>query len=176
MTQVISINQTSIFLGCKYAEAVVAESAKGGEATSCVIIRICKFRASIQTVSSSFLDLITTRRIRTRSLAVTWAPFGIRLNSVSPGFVDTPLIKGIPDLTPVLLATPLRRLGTPAEVANAVSWLASEEAAYVTGTNLYADGGFSVSKLILFSGHLVIHPGPFRGQNNVDFFPKVASA
>lgn len=63
-----------------------------------------------------------------------------------PGFIDTPLIQNLPSLDPILAATPLRRLGKAREVANAVAWLASDEASYITGANLYVDGGFSVSK------------------------------
>lgn len=66
----------------------------------------------------------------------------------SPGYIDTPLIKNMPDdlRQSILRSTPLRRLGTPEEVASAVAWLSSEEAAYVTGANLFVDGGYICAK------------------------------
>jgi NAD(P)-dependent dehydrogenase (short-subunit alcohol dehydrogenase family) len=82
----------------------------------------------------------------TKTLALELAPAGIRVNAVGPGFIDTPMNEGLladpAALDRVLTATPLGRLGEPSEVAAAVVYLASDEAAFVTGTMLYTDGGF----------------------------------
>jgi 3-oxoacyl-[acyl-carrier protein] reductase len=79
----------------------------------------------------------------TRSLAAELAPRGIRANAVSPGLIDTPMIAAMMlERGPGLVAqTPLRRLGTAAEVASAVLFLASDLASYVTGETLHVNGG-----------------------------------
>jgi NAD(P)-dependent dehydrogenase (short-subunit alcohol dehydrogenase family) len=84
----------------------------------------------------------------TRSLAVQFAPHGIRANCIHPGFVDTPMqtvrttdaawVEG------AVAAIPLGRLGTPRDVVNAALFLASDEASYVTGIELVVDGGTMV--------------------------------
>lgn len=88
----------------------------------------------------------------TKALAVEWRPLGIRSNSVCPGFVDTDMArKGLEFFRqagfPVDLMVGYRqgRLGTPQEVADAVAWLASPEAAFVNGHALAVDGAASVS-------------------------------
>jgi NAD(P)-dependent dehydrogenase (short-subunit alcohol dehydrogenase family) len=81
----------------------------------------------------------------TRAMAVALAPHGIRVNAVGPGTIDTPILAGvIKDQAfrdKVLSRTPLGRFGRPEEIAAIVAWLASDEASYVTGTTLFADGG-----------------------------------
>lgn len=81
----------------------------------------------------------------TQSMAVDLAQHGIRVNAVAPGFIDTPLDRELKkkeekplDLTS---RTPMRRLGTIEETANAFLFLASDEASYITGTTLVVDGG-----------------------------------
>jgi NAD(P)-dependent dehydrogenase (short-subunit alcohol dehydrogenase family) len=83
----------------------------------------------------------------TKSLAVELAPHRVRVNAVGPGFVETPMTARL--FTPgsgarerALAGTPLGRLGRPEDIANAVRYLASDDAAFVTGTILYADGGY----------------------------------
>ena len=79
----------------------------------------------------------------TRSAAMEYAPAGIRINAVSPGRVETPMMLGAGIDTAVVAAgLPARRLGRPEEVAAAVVWLASPAAAFVVGHNLCVDGGF----------------------------------
>jgi NAD(P)-dependent dehydrogenase (short-subunit alcohol dehydrogenase family) len=83
--------------------------------------------------------------------AMEAAPFGIRINSVVPGIIDTPLVQkslkaaGVPGLMEgIANGVPLRRLGVATEVANAINFLVSEEASYITGACLAVDGGKSV--------------------------------
>jgi NAD(P)-dependent dehydrogenase (short-subunit alcohol dehydrogenase family) len=81
----------------------------------------------------------------TRNLAVQFAPYGIRANCIHPGFTDTPM-QTVRTSDPAWVeaacaSIPLGRLGTPRDVANAALFLASDEAAYVTGAELVVDGG-----------------------------------
>jgi NAD(P)-dependent dehydrogenase (short-subunit alcohol dehydrogenase family) len=80
-----------------------------------------------------------------RSAAIDLARYGIRVNGVAPGVVDTPiaaLVVHNPELAPRYLQTiPLRRFGQPDDIANAVAFLASPESAYVTGQTIVIDGG-----------------------------------
>ena len=84
----------------------------------------------------------------TRTLAIEAAPRGVRVNSIGPGYIDTPLLKDLPaELRQGLIALhPLGRLGRDDEVANAVLFLASDEASFVTGSFLLVDGGYSAGK------------------------------
>ncbi|MFQ5997192.1 MAG: SDR family NAD(P)-dependent oxidoreductase [Dehalococcoidales bacterium] len=79
----------------------------------------------------------------TRSLAVAMAPYNIRVNSVSPGIMDTALAKQVrPEhMAPILKQTSLGRWSQPEEVAAAVLFLASDEASYIVGQSLHVDGG-----------------------------------
>ena len=85
----------------------------------------------------------------TRALAVDYAKEGIRCNVVNPGLIDTPmaapLMSNAELLDPILLHYPLRRAGKPEEVANMVLYLASDEAAWVTGGTFPIDGGMTIS-------------------------------
>ncbi len=80
-----------------------------------------------------------------RNLAVEWGPRGVRVNAISPGFIATelsgPLLKDEAFMARRMAMTPLRRPGTPAEVAGAAVFLASPAGAFVTGHNLVVDGG-----------------------------------
>ena len=82
----------------------------------------------------------------TRSLAMELAPSGIRVNCVAPGVINTDMVQVLGQETLDALAeeTPLRRLGLPEDIAQAVSFLASEKASFITGQVLTSDGGFIV--------------------------------
>ena len=80
----------------------------------------------------------------TRSLASELAPTGIRVNCVAPGVIKTDMLDALPpEVLPQLAQeTPLGRLGTPEDIAAAVSFLADEKASFITGQVLTCDGGF----------------------------------
>ena len=85
----------------------------------------------------------------TRTAALEVAHKGVRVNCVCPGLIETPAVTraflGDADRREKIAAQiPMRRLGRPEEIANAVLWLASDEAAFVTGSALVADGGSSI--------------------------------
>ncbi|MDQ4135357.1 MAG: SDR family oxidoreductase, partial [Pseudomonadota bacterium] len=82
----------------------------------------------------------------TKSLAAAWAPDGIRVNAVAPGWIVTPLTQALQEdperSSPILARTPMGRWGTPEEVAAGAIFLASPAARFVTGAILAIDGGY----------------------------------
>jgi Tropinone reductase 1 len=86
-----------------------------------------------------------------RHLAAEWAPFNIRVNAVSPWYIDTPLASPIlnqPDrLARILARTPMNRIGQPNEVSGVVAFLAMPFSSYITGQNIIVDGGMSIKGL-----------------------------
>ena len=83
-------------------------------------------------------------RTLTKNTALHWADKGIRVNSVHPGFIDTPILastKGTEFEQAMIGLTPMGRLGRPQEIAAGVAYLASDDASFVTGLELYIDGG-----------------------------------
>jgi tropinone reductase I len=87
----------------------------------------------------------------TRHLAAEWASHNIRVNTISPWYIDTPLASPIltnpKRLQMIIDRTPMNRIGQPAEVASAVAYLAMDHASYITGQNLQVDGGMSIKGL-----------------------------
>jgi NAD(P)-dependent dehydrogenase (short-subunit alcohol dehydrogenase family) len=88
----------------------------------------------------------------TRTLAVEWAAYGIRVNAVAPGYIETPLLseaieRGHVEAQAMRSLHALNRFGTTDEVANAIMFLLSDAASFITGEVLRVDGGFTVQKL-----------------------------
>jgi NAD(P)-dependent dehydrogenase (short-subunit alcohol dehydrogenase family) len=84
----------------------------------------------------------------TKSLAAEWAPYGVRVNAVAPGYTRTDLVEHLLGSDMVrdywIGGTPLRRMGSPDEIANTVIFLASDAASFVTGETLVVDGGYTL--------------------------------
>jgi len=140
---VISVNLNGAWYGCKHA--LQQMRAQGGPAA---IVSV----ASIAGVTGGWGNAYTTSKHAvigmTRNLALEAAPNGIRVNCVCPGYVRTPLTRigwENPELRAAILPTiPAGRMAEPEEIAEAIAWLASEKASYVTGLALVVDGGFTV--------------------------------
>lgn len=137
----IAIDQTSIFLGMKLAAPHLLASGHGS------IINI----SSIFGISGGFGTSPAYHaakgavRTLTKNVALLWAQRGVRVNSIHPGFIDTPIldsVRGTEFETVMTDLTPMGRLGRPEEIAAAVAYLASDDASFVTGCELAVDGGF----------------------------------
>ena len=78
----------------------------------------------------------------TKSLSRELAGFGIRVNAVAPGITETDMVKNLPKemIEPLINSIPLKRIGTPEDIANAFMFLASDMASYITGEILQVDG------------------------------------
>ena len=83
----------------------------------------------------------------TRALAREAGPRGVRVNAICPGAIDTPMTKAVPDamMQPLIGATPMRRIGTPDDIAAAAVYLASDESSFVTGQYLSPNGGIHIA-------------------------------
>ena len=140
-SHVIGVNLTGAFLCAR--EAARQMRGRGGAIVS--IASVMGFsgglfpNAAYQSSKGGLVNL-------TRALAVEWAPLGIRVNAVAPTYVETDLTRGLladPVATGRIIdATPMRRLATVEEVADAVLFLAGPGAAMTTGHTLPVDGGF----------------------------------
>ena len=137
--RVIAVNQTSVFLGTKLAAAEMAKSGGGS------IVNISSIMGFVGGSSGhpAYGASKGAVRIYTKAAAVRYGPQGIRVNSVHPGYMPPMLnATNAGERADKIAATPLRRLGEPIEVAYGVLFLASDEASFVTGTELVIDGGF----------------------------------
>jgi Tropinone reductase 1 len=98
----------------------------------------------------------------TKYTACEWAPDGIRVNAIAPWYIRTPLAEGVlahaEYADAVLSRTPARRVGEPSEVADALAYMASDAASYVSGTVLQVDGGFSASGFGFYDGFAIPAP------------------
>ena len=87
----------------------------------------------------------------TKQMALEWGPHGIRVNSIAPGLIDAGMSNAVHADLEIREARekriPLRRLGTAQDIANLVSFLASEQSSYITGENILVDGGVTMSIL-----------------------------
>lgn len=145
--RILDINLKSMFLSCKAFGRMLINRKKGGS-----IINISS-ASSGPPLSKVFTYSISKAGVNnlTQYLAGEWAPYGIRVNAIAPGFFPARQNRKI--LTPertknILRHTPLGRFGEPEELAGAVIWLASEKASsFVTGAIIRVDGGFTAKTI-----------------------------
>jgi NAD(P)-dependent dehydrogenase (short-subunit alcohol dehydrogenase family) len=137
----ISINVDGVFWCVREAARAMVERGTRGSI-------VCTSSINAWHVEETMAAYNTTKaavHAIARSAAIDLGRHGIRVNSVAPGVVDTPIAELVvhnPDLAPLYLRTiPLGRFGQPRDIASAVLFLASDEASYVTGQMLVLDGG-----------------------------------
>lgn len=139
--RIMAVNLKGVFLGTKYAIPAMRRAGGGS------IINISSGAGIAPAPGTSAAYAATKGGVRlfTKATAVQHAKEHIRCNSVHPGPIDTPMVRG-PQTDPARLAeltgrVPLGRLGTSEEIAYGVLYLASDESSYVTGSELVIDGG-----------------------------------
>lgn len=157
--RVQAVNVEGAFLGVKHCHDLLCRG--GGEtAAGASIVNISSILGQVGFVDTSAYNASKGAvRLFTKAAAVEFASkqTPIRVNSVHPGFVVTPLLesglermveRGVAESSDAIAqslsaSTPLGRLAQPSEIANAVLFLASDEASYITGSELYVDGGYT---------------------------------
>ena len=140
--KVIGINQVGVWLGMR-AVAPSMRAQGGGSIVnlSSIFGAVGGFGGSVAYHASK-----GAVRLMTKNAAIRYAPEGIRVNSVHPGFIDTPMVaaaKGNDLEQAILASTPLGRWGRAEEIASVIGFLAGDGASFMTGSEVYADGGWT---------------------------------
>lgn len=138
--RVIAITQTSVFLGQKAASAALKASGNGS------VVNISSMFGMIGGFGTApaYHAAKGAVRILTKSTALAWAKEGVRVNSVHPGYVQTPIL-GETDQKMLADITPMGRIAQPEEMAAVILFLASDDASFVTGAEFVADGGYTAA-------------------------------
>jgi NAD(P)-dependent dehydrogenase (short-subunit alcohol dehydrogenase family) len=143
--RVMDVNLNGVFWCCRAAAQTMIPLKKG------VIVNIASMSGMIVNKPQPQTSYNVSKAgviMLTKSLAAEWAEFGIRMNSVSPGYIGTELTKRGMSNTAWsgvwLENTPMGRIGEPSDVAMAALYLASEASGFATGTNLVIDGGYTI--------------------------------
>jgi glucose 1-dehydrogenase len=142
--RVIDINLKGPYLcGQTVARHMVERSIHGSIVNIASINSEVAFKGQAHYVSSK-----GGLRMLTRAMAIDLAPYGIRVNAVGPGVIDTPMTArslSTPDVREWMMANiPLKRVGQPRDVANVALFLASDESSYMTGSIVFVDGGWLI--------------------------------
>lgn len=138
--RVFDTNVRSVYLALRHQVALMRAQGKGAIVVNASVSGMRNPNPGLALYSASKAAVISL----TRSAAMEYAEHGVRINAVAPGRVVTDMMLGLKsmDMRAVAAGLPLRRMGQPEEVAEAVVWLASDAAAFVVGHVLCADGGF----------------------------------
>lgn len=139
----VDINLTGVFLCAQAAGRRMVPAGAG-----CIINLASMYGVVAAPDRAAYCATKGAVVLLTETLAVEWGPLGVRVNALAPGYVETDLVRDLAArgrLDPERLKqrTPLRRLAQPAEMADLAVFLASRQAAYITGHTLVADGGWS---------------------------------
>jgi NAD(P)-dependent dehydrogenase (short-subunit alcohol dehydrogenase family) len=141
--QVVDVNLTGTMRLCSACRPLLAE--RGGAIVN-VASMLSFFGAGLAPGYSASKGGIVQL---TKSLAIAWAAEGIRVNAIAPGWIATPLTQALQDdparSEAILSRTPMKRWGTPGDLAGSVIFLCSPAAAFVTGVILPVDGGYLIS-------------------------------
>ncbi|WP_143833212.1 SDR family NAD(P)-dependent oxidoreductase [Oceanobacillus timonensis] len=139
--KVIDVNLSGVFLTNKYAIEQMLKQENGGAIVNNDSIHGFVGKAGVGAYAAAKGGV----KLLTQTATAEYAAKGIRVNNVNPGYIDTPLLKDAPDEMRQDLVSlhPIGRLGKPDEVANAVLFLASDEASFITGSSLLVDGGYT---------------------------------
>jgi 3alpha(or 20beta)-hydroxysteroid dehydrogenase len=134
--RIVGVNQTGVFLGMHAVAPPMIEQGSGS------IVNISSI-AGLEG-SGAFAYGATKWAVRgmTKNAALDLGPHGIRVNSIHPGIIVTDMIAGLP-LEEAAQTVPLRKNGTPEDVAELALWLASDESRYTTGAEITVDGGLT---------------------------------
>jgi NAD(P)-dependent dehydrogenase (short-subunit alcohol dehydrogenase family) len=140
--RVLAINLKSVFLTCKCAIPEMVKSGGGSIInTSSVAALVGGENAHAYTASKGGMISLS------RALAVEFGPQNVRVNCICPGVIDTPMVEPVvgpfKDPSRPFRLSPIRRLGTPEDIAYCALYLASEESSFVTGTIFVIDGGIT---------------------------------
>lgn len=138
---VVAVNLSAVWRLCKMAAGHMSQQGGG------VILNAASVVAHYGNFGQS--NYVATKAGvigLTKSLSKELGRFGVRVNAVAPGFIDTPMTANMPEkvLTMVVDKVPLKRMGHVQEVAAAYAFLASDDAAYISGATLNVDGGIVV--------------------------------
>lgn len=135
----LSVNLDGVFLAAKHVIKYMRKNGGGSIVNNASILGHVGQGATLAYSASKGAVVNLTK-----TLALEYASENIRVNAVSPGYIDTPIISGATEEKRDLLISlhPLGRLGKPEEVAKAVVFLASDDASFITGTSLAVDGGY----------------------------------
>jgi len=137
--QLIAVNLNSVYYGMRYEIPEMIKAGGGAIVnTSSILGLVGEPTAVPYTMAKHGLSGMT-------KAAATYAAQGVRVNSVHPGYIDTPLLEGLPKEAYAALAAkhPIGRLGTAEEVANLVLFLLSDQASFIVGAQLVVDGGYT---------------------------------
>jgi NAD(P)-dependent dehydrogenase (short-subunit alcohol dehydrogenase family) len=144
--RILSVNLDGVFLGLRHAGPAIAETGGGS------VINISSIMGKVGTPGAgAYCASKGGVLLLTKVAALEWAPLGIRVNSVHPGYIDTPLVADVlqrsengNELRDMLISLhALGRLGEPREIADAVVFLASDESSFMTGGEMVIDGGYT---------------------------------